>query len=432
MKENSLNAIRFAFKAALAELQKISELPEEGHWEYHRDETGGWRGAFVSRLSFMGLFRAYDSNKLASEIEAALKQDYPEHLQVLGTSLSAGVLQASAILQGLIYEGNKRFGTFALTDEHVEAILVDVSTFFDRKTVRLCLYAPALNLYGPRETPAMPFPGGIVLRPMTDEECTQFYGGNPVFQMRQRPIGFPDFVFVKNIEIPKVIGSYDEMTGDPVFKPFQEELDLSMLALATFKDAGAVGYDGVRVTPGEFTLGPGFGGQHLYGNEHVPVSRYEITAAEAPKIEAHAQMFEGIHSTLEMASQRLVDSTRRTKLRDSIVDAVIGLESILLVNTGDKTELRFRFALHYASLFPKEERRDAFYIARDLYDLRSTIAHGSSLKEQVKINGKTMAVADGATLARSILRKTIAIFMPDAKKPDFMQESYWLSKELGI
>jgi hypothetical protein len=143
-------------------------------------------------------------------------------------------------------------------------------------------------------------------------------------------------------------------------------------------------------------------------------------------------MFEGIHSTLEMASQRLVDSARRTKLRDTIVDSVIGLESILLANTGDKTELRFRFSLHYASLFPKEECKDAFYTARDLYDLRSTIAHGSSLKEEEKINGKTLKLSDAAALARSVLRKTIGIFMRNSKNPDFMEGSYWLSKELGL
>lgn len=431
MKKTSLDAIRTALEAELAELHQNPELPEEGQWQYHREDGDVWRGEFVSKPSFMGLHAIHNFSKLASGIETALKRDYPEYLRVIGTTIGAGVLQASEILQTLAHEAYRRFGTFALTSEQIETILADVSAFFDRKTVRLWLNAPALNLHGHRKTPPMAFPGRITLRPITDEECTQFYGGNPIFQMRQRPISFPDFMFVKEIEISKVIGSYDEMKGDPIFQPFQEELDLCMLALATFKDAGAVGYDGVHVVSGEFTLGAGFSG-NFYSNEHVPFSRYDLAPEETPKLEAHARMFEGIHSTLEMASQRLVDSARRTKLRDTIVDAVIGLESILLANTGDRTELRFRFSLHYASLFPKEEREDAFYIARDLYDLRSSIAHGSSLKDEVKINGKTLKPSDAAALARSVLRKAISMFMPNSKDPDFMRSTYWLSKELGL
>jgi hypothetical protein len=267
---------------------------------------------------------------------------------------------------------------------------------------------------------------------MTDEEFTQFYGGNPIFQTGKMPVGFPEFVFVKEVEIPKVIGSYERMKGDSIVKTFQAELDLCMLALATFKDAGAVGYDGIWVTPSELTLGPGFATQHRYGNDHVPFSSYDLTPAEAPKVEVHAKAFQGIHPTLEMASQRLVDSARRTKLRDTIVDAVIGLESILLANTGDRTELRFRFSLHYASLFAKAERKGAFSTAKDLYDLRSTIAHGSKLQEEVTINGKKLTLGDAAMLASSVLRKTIDVFISYSQELDFLKDDYWTSKELGL
>jgi hypothetical protein len=432
MKNNSLNAIRTAFKIELKELQKIPELPEEGHWEYRRDAAGGWGGRFVPKPSFINLHVLRRHDKVPTGIEDALKKDYPEYLQLVGTPLSQGLLQPDSILHALAYEAHTRFGTFVLTDAQIETILADVSNFFDRKMVRLRLYAPALNLYGPREIPPITFPGKIILRPTTDEECTRFYGGNPIFQIRQRPIGLPDFVFVKEIDVPKIFGSHDGVQEDKIIKPFQEGLDFCMFALSTFKDAGAVGYDGIHITSAEFTLGFGFAGQQVYGSEHIPLSRFDLTPEEAPKIGAHAKALEGIHSTLEMASQRLVDSARRTKLRDAIVDAVIGLESILLANTGDKTELRFRFSLHYASLFSKGERKDAFYTARDLYDLRSTIAHGSPLKEEAKINGKTLKIGDVATLVRSVLQKTISIFMSNAKNPDFMQEGYWLSKELGF
>src|ERR1700739_1793523 len=304
MKENSSNAIRTALKIYLSELQKIPEIPEEGHWEYHRSAPSGWAGTFVPKPSFISVLSGRSSDKLAAPIEIAIKDDYPEYSQLVGTALSTGVLQSVTILHRLAFEAYERFGTFVLTDDKFGSLMRVFATFFDRKMVRIRLYAPALNLHGPQETPPIMFPGGITLRPITDEECTHFYGGNPIFQIRKMPIGFPDFVFVKEIEIPKVFGE-QEFKEDPIVKRFQEGLDLCILALSTFKDAGAMGYDGIHVTMAEFTLGAAFGGQHHFNNDHVPLSRYELTSEEAPKIEAHAKLFEKVHSTLEMASQRL-------------------------------------------------------------------------------------------------------------------------------
>jgi len=50
----------------------------------------------------------------------------------------------------------------------------------------------------------------------------------------------------------------------------------------------------------------------------------------------------------------------------------------------------------------------------------------------VKINKKELMLNDAAIFARSVLRKTIAIFSSNSRTPDFMKEGYWLSKELGL
>jgi hypothetical protein len=429
MKDKSLNALRVTFTNLLIALEKMGPLPQEPHWEYHRT-TSGWAGQLIPKPSFMSLYGMRSLNDLASQLESSLKEEYPEHLQAIGTAFGAGVLQPISILFRLAYDAYTRFGTFAVSQEQRESLIAEVSSFFDRGTVRLRLYAPALNIHGPIDTPAIRFPDGIVLRPITDDECTQFYGGNPIFQARPVQIGFPEFVFVKDIEIPKIVGSFDSVGGNPL-EPTQAALERCILALATFKDAGPIGYDGIRVIPNEFTIGAGFGHQS-YGSDHIPLGFYAIDPSEVSNIEAHAGQFDAIHPTLEIASQRLVDSTRRTKPRDTLVDAVIGLESILLANLRERTELRFRFSLHYAMLFPIEMRKEAFQRARDLYDIRSTIAHGGTAGNEVKVCGKKMSLGEAATLARSVLRNTIERFMPNSKKPDFMQDDFWPSKELGL
>lgn len=374
MKQTSRDALRVGLGALLDELAR-HPIPQEQHWEYHRVPAGGWQGALVGKPSAFALFvKAEDLlGRLAAQLGPVLSADYPDHVSAVGTHMGFGALDARMILTQLAYEVLTRFGAFSACEEQIEELLDEAAGFFDRPNIRLRLSAPVLNMHGPREVREIQFPGGVVLRPITDDEFTRFYGGNPFFQGQSRLPHFPDFIFVREIEVEKVIGRQVELGDDPIWKPMQEILDRCILALATFKDAGAVGYDGVRVAPTELAFGPAFGLGHLWGNEHVPLGRYDITPEEAPHLEAYATLFDNIHPSIEMACQRLVDAARRTKPRDSIVDSAIGLESILLADVGERQrgENRFRFSINYASLFPAADRTDAFKTARDLYDLRS-------------------------------------------------------------
>lgn len=346
--------------------------------------------------------------------------------------VGGGILQPRMILGTLAQESLKRFGGWSLNEEEIESLLDDTAHFFDRSTVRIRLFAPVLNLHGPTDLPPVAFGGGVLLRPITDQEATQFYGGNSMFHPGAHSLFFPDFVFVREIEVQKVFFDSTIPAQEPFWRKTQEILDRAILALSSFKQGGALGYDGIRITLAEVAFG--VGDQHFWGGDHVPPSHYELTAEEVIELEAHARLFETIHPTLEMACQRLVDSTRRTKPRDSIVDAVVGLESIVLVEVAEKQrgETRFRFSLNYASLFQAPERRSAFYRARDLYDLRSKIAHGGEPKTKEKIEGKEITMHEIALLARSVLRETIAKFLPNAARPNFLVENYWLTKVLGL
>jgi hypothetical protein len=432
MKEASASALRIALKAALGRMQNTSSLPKEGHWIYHRQANGGWSGTLVPKPSLVGLLQ--ELNEFTPGVQKALEQDYPDYLRAVGTPLTVGALQPATILPLLAYEAHERFGTFAITDEQIEVLLKDVAASFDRDKVRFSLLAPALNLHGSQQTPPTTFPGGLVLRPMTDAEVTRLYGGNPIFHPRGTLLPFVQFALIKEIDLPKIVGTVGEITRSDILASFKEELDRCILAFAIFKDGGAVGYDGIRIIPTEFTLlGSAFAfGDVQYGTDHVPPGRYDLTPEEAPQLASCAQSCGDMHSTLEMAGHRLVDSLRRPKPRDAIVDAVIGLECILLANLGERTELRFRFSLRYASFFSKEERQEAFYTARDLYDLRSRIAHGQSPCAKEKIHGKMLTLAESATLARSALRKIIAFFMANSQAPAFMNDDYWVSRELML
>ena len=104
---------------------------------------------------------------------------------------------------------------------------------------------------------------------------------------------------------------------------------------------------------------------------------------------------------MSMACFRLADAANRIRPQDQIVDSVIGMEAVLLAGVEDRrSELSFRFSLNYAMLFAVDRREYAFSLARDLYRLRSKIAHGNTIDEKrLKIAGEKIGLAAAGSLA---------------------------------
>jgi len=439
MNKNSRDVVRNALETALATLRTLLIEEKEPHWIYQRDASGGWQGRQTLKTSLLGLFysRNLPFDSWTQGIEDALRRDHPEHM-IAGTKMSAGQLQPVMLLNQLLAALWEKHETFNVTKEQIEAVLQALSDFIDRSTIPFRFYAPALNLDGARDTPPISFPSGITLRPITDEECTRFYGGNADSQfMRSRPLCFPSFTFLADIEVQKIVGSYDQLGEPNEVSEIREKLDRIVLALSSFKE-GAIGYDGIHTVPMGFCIGVGAASTyHFFHNQFIPWHTYKIEASDVVPLTAHAALFSSLHRALEMACNRLMDATRRNKHRDSIVDAVIGLESILLSEIGDTSyrgETRLRFSLNYSTLFSSpEERKKAFGIARDLYDLRSKIAHGEAVTESQTVPvGEGMPINEAAMLARSVLRNTIKRFLGNAASPEFVQAGYWNDRRLGI
>jgi hypothetical protein len=62
--------------------------------------------------------------------------------------MSAGVLQSEGIPLRLASEAHKRFGTSALTQIKFKRFSRTYPVSFDRTTLRMTLYTPALNICG--------------------------------------------------------------------------------------------------------------------------------------------------------------------------------------------------------------------------------------------------------------------------------------------
>jgi len=215
------------------------------------------------------------------------------------------------------------------------------------------------------------------------------------------------------------------------FQMLWDSLNRAVLALRTFKQ-GPVGFTGIIFRAKHFCP---FAGTQIRGaNAFIPWGNYNLPAADIPSFQAHAELITTmLHPSLELACSRLADAMTRSNPRDSILDASIGLEAILLTTTGDeekyKGENRYRFALNYSSLFEgKESRHASFYEARNLYDLRSTIAHGGDIASEKarKILALIKQHGDKASdKACEMLRLVIHRFLPQGSRPPYVSPDYW-------
>lgn len=107
---------------------------------------------------------------------------------------------------------------------------------------------------------------------------------------------------------------------------------------------------------------------------------------------------------LQIPFMRLVDSSRRVRADDGLIDAVIGLESLLL-SRSERQEQSLRFAITGACLIGEttDERQEWFEKLKAVYSARSDLVHGAS----TEIEHLNATKAD----AESALRKCLIWFL---------------------
>lgn len=161
---------------------------------------------------------------------------------------------------------------------------------------------------------------------------------------------------------------------------------------------------------------------------------YKLSDLEIPDFIQHYARIQSITDTgFRLALRRLSESTVRSTSVDKIVDAVIGLEAILL--DGKSGELRQRFALNYGSICANKDDRLRWYgDALAAYDLRSAIVHGEHLDEtsEVKFGPIKVKLRKAEEEIQSMLRNTLRHFLSKGNPLEFREQSYWTRRHLGL
>ena len=249
-----------------------------------------------------------------------------------------------------------------------------------------------------------------------------------------RSPGIHEFAIEGDYEQPKLFGTAlnDE---DNKLDQIQTLLDRAILSLRTFK-AGRVGYEWVRHTYRDLcpVYAPSYGHADLY----IPAGIYDVAGDEIPRLLVHAQrVFRISDRSIETACRRLSDAEIRVRAEDQIIDAVVGMEALLLAalsNDSRKTELKYRFAVHYSTLFDEPRARyEAFRVAKHLYDLRSSLAHGSDLpRTGIRLGDDKVSLSEAAKKACEALRQIVVYFLTHGDGPVYKKAEFWEHRYFGV
>lgn len=154
-------------------------------------------------------------------------------------------------------------------------------------------------------------------------------------------------------------------------------------------------------------------------DDFTPPWRQSKEPLDADSVAEMAPAFAALASApkhITLAARRAIRAMMRTDDQDRTIDAMIGIEALLLDN---QPELKFRMALRAAAALCDEyPPATIFGIAKNVYDHRSEIAHGSAVKKATfSFDGKTWRSADIAGfLIRALLRNYLLSSTPWTKE----------------
>jgi hypothetical protein len=325
-------------------------------------------------------------------------------------------------------------GRLLADDSEIDTIVSEFAESIERPTIPVRFQTQILN-FG-MAADRLIFPDGLIIRRLSEDEVTAIDGGSVVILSAmgsrscfQSPA---EFVVEGEVECDKERHDLESYVNNLA----RERFDKVILCLRTFK-RGHIGYHYIRIRPLKFSL---FAlGYHGWRDAYVPFGGYRISNEEEGPLQDYAATFFQMNRepAMVMACSRLADAETRTRPHDRLVDAVIGMEAVLLaaIDKGDRRgELRYRFSIHYSTLFDSpEERCNAFRAARDLYDLRSIIAHGSEAKSDRHRVGREKLDLDGAaTRATEALRMVVRRFLPLASDAPYRKSQFWDRAYFGL
>ncbi len=323
----------------------------------------------------------------------------------------------------------EQFNSCSIESTQLDEFIQRFLDSFEQPTIELKIVAPIVNLTLSGASTVLA-EDQWQIRQMTDDELTELYGRRIVLPGSMGDFSVQRCAFITKINT-RVTTTNDAgpLPSEP-FVELNQMLQRIELAFRTFK-SGPIGIQGQWISSTDNNpLIPGTTSRrHL---DYIPLGAYELCPDEVHDFLKHYRLLKAVHHpALEMACQRLAIAGVRSDPRDKIIDSAIGMEAILL-GGKDQGELRYRFSMNYASLFEKpEERMEKFREARDIYDIRSKLVHGSELSD-ISIGKRKFSLKDAALHVTETLRSLVKRLLRDSNPNLYFGDDYWKSRILGL
>jgi hypothetical protein len=250
------------------------------------------------------------------------------------------------------------------------------------------------------------------------------------------------------LRIPLTVGVLGTRSEYEELYPFAEDAASRVMDTLRMVYPGDIGISALLIEPDSFGA-PGIRPTYhrLYNPAYTAYSPHWGVYSETPQRPLSAAEVDEVRRLLahhmnepqvrgyEVALRRFRDSYDRhwPTSPELLLDIAIALEALFL-NDGEDKELRFRLSLRVARLLepPGTARIAIFKAVRQLYDLRSKVAHGADLQSGSEKDQRQLAETMSA--APELIRRAMYVMLSDkaprGRKDEQLRE-YWSSVELG-
>jgi len=390
-------------------------------------DDGAWNGAEIEDVEVMpDIFSAWREPGLVDAIEAAISTHQPELASVYVGCVGEGVgtHDPKRLLNVLVGAG------FAVPDAAaaINAMLDELEREVN-DGITAEWFVP-LEGFGVATSQPIEFPGGVVLRRFELEDANRWYSREE--SRRDSPF-LPGALFVGKSEAFIKVGQFPKELLEKKQPTPLEAVRPVVTALTLHKEGLIHPTTYRRHLRSPFSTGSWSPrGAQIMGSYAIDDRDVEEVLA----IATHLSTVK-VFPAMQLALDRLVESSARSSPRDAILDAVVGLEALIL-DGADREGLRFRFAVHAASLLPGDDveaRRKRYREAYALYGIRNKVAHETLRDAKYMVGDESLTPRDVAKRARAMLREAIRIMLRDARdvppggtaRESFWQ-SFWLSR----
>lgn len=418
-------------------LRPLADQEWQDRMVWKKDDTGQWHGRTELQPDYSSAYRIARPRiaEFEAMFHASLLKHHPDHCGMIGFRGTAWnwAKPRVPIVSNVIQSLSSRHRGFDVSDADVDQIVQEFSDFVDSTDHTFKFQALLINFK--MNADVFQLHPAIVIRRLTEEEVSLYnpMGNSHFGGFNWSCYGINEFVIEGDLIEPKLLGD-NHKEGQVMSQRAKELLDKAMLCLRAYKP-GSIGYESINFHSA--TMCPLSIPSVRYNQNPIPFGNYSLVDVEFTELEHYAQMvFDCGEKSMQLALSRLADAEIRTRPEDMIIDAAIGMEALLLASLGKddrRSELSFRFALNYSTLFETpDEKLRGFQIARDIYSLRSLIAHGSISDQKVyKIGHENMSLDSAAQTTKATLRAVIQYFLPLSGYP-YRQPEFWKRRYVGF